>query len=323
MKFFISIMLITFALAVPLFGQSDPVLMKIANVAPHDVSWLVQQRFDIVKVDKRRNVYVYVTTTEQHRLIAAGYDIAIEPNVSRNYADSLWLATKNSANPLDAYHTFDELTAELQLLAQQYPNLCQLQSIGKSVLGRDLWFVKISDQVAIEETEPEFKYISSMHGDEPVGMELCLYFIRHLLENYGRDSRITWLVDETEIWVMPLMNPDGYIARRRWNENGIDLNRNFPDRIDDPNNSIVGRQVETQAVMNFGFNHSFVLSANFHTGVLVVNYPYDSNSTGQPVYTVCPDDQLFLTLAKAYSIPNAPMWNSLEFSNGLTNGPAW
>ncbi|MFZ5515327.1 MAG: M14 family zinc carboxypeptidase [Candidatus Zhuqueibacterota bacterium] len=297
--------------------------MKIANVSSQDISWLAQQKFDIVKVDVRRNVYAYVTSAEQHRLIAAGFEIAIEPDVSRQYADSLWLATKNSANPMDAYHTFDELTAELQLLAQQYPNLCQLQSIGKSVLGRDLWFVKISDHVAAEEVEPEFKYISSMHGDEPVGMELCLYFMRHLLENYGQDSRITFLVDETEIWIMPLMNPDGYIARRRWNQNGIDLNRNFPDRIDDPNNSIVGRQLETQAVMNFGFNHSFVLSANFHTGVVVVNYPYDSNSTGLPVYTVCPDDELFVTLAKAYSIHNAPMWSSLDFQYGITNGADW
>lgn len=323
MKKIMTVMCFTFFIAVQGFGQSDAILVKMENLPAREISRLVKSDIDIFKLDDKNNVFAYVTVEDYKRLIRSGYQVEQLVDAAKNYADSLWMATKFSSNPMGQYHTYEELTNELQSFAQRYPDICLLQSIGKSDLKRDLWFMKISDNVAVEEIEPEFKYISSIHGNEPLGMELCLYFIQHLLQHYGQDSRITRLVNETEIWIMPLMNPDGYIARQRWNNNGIDLNRNFPDRIDDPNNSIVGRQPETQAVMNFCFDRSFVLSANFHTGALVVNYPYDSNSNGYSVYTTCPDDDLFVTLAKTYSVHNFPMWNSWSFENGITNGADW
>jgi murein tripeptide amidase MpaA len=309
-----------------LFARSEnrqAILVKITNVSNNELKTLISFNIDIENVKNKSEVYAYVTIEEYNQLTQKGYQIEEIPDRAKIYADSLWSATQFSSNPLDAYHTFEELTIELQQFAQQYPEICVLESIGKSVQGRDLWIMKITDNVTIEEYEPEFKYISSMHGDEPVGMEMCIYLIHHLLENYGVDPRITRIVDETEIWITPLMNPDGYIARQRWNANGVDLNRNFPDRIRDPFNTPEGREPETQAVMNFSSYHSFVLSANFHTGALVANYPYDSNETGNSVYTPCPDDSLFIQLCKTYSSHNLPMWNSPYFSDGITNGADW
>ena len=299
------------------------IYVKLTDVSSSQIRELNLLKIDISNVKNRTEVYAYVTRKQYNLLIEKGYRIEEIPDRSKIYADSLWFATQQSQNPLDAYHTYDELTTELRNLALQYPEICLLVSIGKSVLGRDLWMMKISDNVTVEEYEPEFKYISTMHGNEPLGMELCLYLIHHLLENYNIDSRVTNLVDETEIWIMPLMNPDGYVSRQRQNANGYDLNRNFPDRISDPVNTTDGREPETQAVMNFSNSHSFVLSANFHTGALVVNYPYDSNQLGNYVYTACPDDALFIKLSRTYSRHNPRMWNSAYFPDGITNGALW
>jgi carboxypeptidase D len=221
------------------------------------------------------------------------------------------------------YHTFAELTAELQSIAAAHPNICSLTSIGDSVQGRELWFMKISDNVDAEEDEPEFKYISSMHGNEPVGMELCLNLINLLVDEYGTDPQITGLVDEVEIWIMPLMNPDGYVNHSRYNAQGVDLNRNFPDRVKDPNNTTTGRAVETKHVMNWAFGRSSILSANFHTGALVVNYPYDSDPNPWASYSATPDDALIIEQSLTYSSLNIPMYNSPTFSQGITNGIAW
>ncbi|MBF0449713.1 MAG: succinylglutamate desuccinylase/aspartoacylase family protein [Candidatus Magnetomorum sp.] len=223
----------------------------------------------------------------------------------------------------NGYHSVDDIANHLKALERDYPDICKLYSIGKSYEGRDLWFMKISDNVTEEEDEPEVKYISSMHGDEPVGMELCLNFIDYLTNNYGTDSNVTALVNDIELWIMPLMNPDGYVHQRRYSMENIDLNRDFPDRVLDNNNTTEGRAVETAHLMNFGFSHSFVLAANFHTGALVVNYPYDSDFYSYNYYSATPDDDLFQELALSYSLLNQSMYTSYDFYQGITNGVQW
>ena len=105
------------------------------------------------------------------------------------------------------------------------------------------------------------------------------------------------------------------------NANGVDLNRDFPDQFDDPINSLDGRQPETQAVMQWSWNHNFVLSANMHSGALVANYPFDGPFTGQ--YSATPDDAVFIDLSLCYSQNHSSMYNSTIFENGITNGAEW
>ncbi|MBN2477405.1 MAG: putative Ig domain-containing protein [Pirellulales bacterium] len=231
---------------------------------------------------------------------------------------------------LGVYHDYATLGADLAEYATLYPAITRLVSIGQSVQGRELWAMKITDNPDIEENEPEVKYVSTMHGDEPVGTEMCMYFIDMLLDNYGSDPRITALVDETEIWIVPLMNPDGREAETRGNANGVDLNRAFPDGavtpigniFDGPPMDTVGLQPEVTAVMEWSADQSFVLSANFHTGALLVNYPYDNDGLGS-IDSPTPDDALFEYISEAYSVHNTPMWNSTEFHHGISNGAAW
>lgn len=231
-----------------------------------------------------------------------------------------WEAEQCERAAREGYHSYDEMVAELTQLAAAYPGLCTLFSIGQSVQGRELYFVKISDNVAQEELEPEVHYISTMHGNEPLGTELCLYLVRDLLENYGSDAYITGLVDDLQIFIMPLMNPDGYEVRSRGNAQGVDLNRNFPDFVTDPNNTPQGRAPETAAMMNFLAQRRGVLSANFHTGNLVVNYPWDSTLNFHPE-----NDLIYDVSLNRYACFNTPMYNHHGgiYDHGTVRGAVW
>jgi hypothetical protein len=215
------------------------------------------------------------------------------------------------------YPSYNDLTRKLQELAARKPEIMKLTSIGKSAQGRELWVMKVSDNVDVDEVEPEFKYISSMHGDEITGRELTMFFLEEIAEKYGTDPEITALVNNTEIFIMPSMNPDGSERRSRANARGKDLNRNFPNIIRDTQSTTAGREPETQAVMNFQASRQFALSANFHGGAVVANYPWDSTYDRHPL------DALAQELSTIYAEKNSEMINSRNFPGGIVNGADW
>jgi murein tripeptide amidase MpaA len=186
------------------------------------------------------------------------------------------LVTRDSS-PMDSddywrhHHNNMEVSDLLHTYAETYPEICNLSSIGKSTQGEELWVLKISDHVLeTEPGEPRFKYLANMHGDEVVGRELLLRFIYYLLSSYTAGvSNIVTLIDSTEIYIMPSMNPDGYSANQRENANNEDLNRNFPDRIEGMNHL---PQPETAAVMAWSLSNHFTLSANLHGQYLSVHH---------------------------------------------------
>jgi len=236
---------------------------------------------------------------------------------------------KRDANELNPsvlfghYHDHNRLHTFIEQLAQAYPNIVRTFSIGNSVNGLPLWGVLISKNPDVNEVEPEVKYVANMHGDEVVGRELTLYFMHFLCTNYGTpgQDRITRFVDTTAIYIIPTMNPDGFAAGRRSNANYKDLNRNFPDQF---KRSVVVRQAETQAMIDWSSSRYFTLSANFHGGAVVANYPYDGNAEERSGrYSSCPDDDVFRHLALTYATHNPTMSASREFTNGITNGAQW
>jgi carboxypeptidase D len=267
---------------------------------------------------------VYLLPEDFDALRAQGLALRWIPDLQTEYMQNLWAITGGADNPLADYHTNDEIQAEFAALQAAYPSFFHYESIGLSVQGRNLWVAKVSDNVNADEPEIEVKYISTMHGNEPVGTENCMRFINELLTQYGTDPELTELMDDYEMWFLPLMNPDGNAAGQRWNANGVDLNRDFPDRIQDSVNTTAGRQIETAEVMNWSAQHNFVLSANFHTGSIVTNYPWDGNASGQYIYTASPEDALFIHISIRYSQYNSPMYNNPAFPPyGITNGADW
>ena len=176
--------------------------------------------------------------------------------------------------PADTWTDYADIGPDLLSYETTYPTLAKRYDLGASYEGtRRLWAIRISDNVTVEEDEPGFKYIATMHGDEIVGTKMCMMLIDYLLTNYGSDPQCTNIIDEVDLWIVPLMNPDGYdrVNRTRENAQGIDLNRNFPEGTDGDPNTTDGRAIETAVIMNWSFGVSFTASANFHGGALVVN----------------------------------------------------
>jgi carboxypeptidase D len=271
---------------------------------------------------------VYLIEEERWKLGQLGFDVTLLPDDAE--AKAAEARARAAASPLEipptSYHTYETLTSDLRWFRFNNPDLVRLDSIGPSVQGRSLWMMKITDNPDVEEDEPEVAYIAAMHGDEVVGKEMCVGLIEYLTENYGSDPRVTDLVDNTEIWIMPSMNPDGTELGLRNNANGVNLNRDFPDRITDPVNTTNGRQPETAAVMLWGDAHTTNLSANYHGGALVANYPWDSNESGQSVYSATQEDSVFISISRTYADNNPSMVMSnghSSFDNGICNGADW
>ncbi|XP_055506686.1 carboxypeptidase M-like [Leucoraja erinacea] len=237
------------------------------------------------------------------------------------------------------HHNAKDLESFLQRVHRSWPSITNLYSIGKSIEGVDLWVLAIGKHPN-EHTvgTPEVKYIGNIHGDELVGREMLLHLIEHLVENYGTDPTITKIINSTRIHIMPSMNPDGYamtdlesqclFSAGRYNKAGIDLNRNFPDYLQQDKLPL---QPETEAVINWILNETFVLSLSLHGGALVASYPYDNFKGDTTIhgYSRCPDDDVFIKLAKDFSYNHAGMFYGDEcegtpaFIDGITNGADW
>jgi len=144
-----------------------------------------------------------------------------------------------------------------------------------------------------------------MHGNEVVGLEILLYLIEYLLTS--NDNQALRLMDQSRIWIMPSMNPDGLELSQygdcsstngRFTLNDIDLNRNFPDYLGASLPSQT-RALETNAVISWIHSVPFVLSANYHSGAFIINIPYDRYYVGRG--SISSDDDIYQTIAKSYA----------------------
>lgn len=263
-------------------------------------------------------IIAYVRDHQEHdRLLAAGFDAQTIPN---SVPKDNNMPSSKSGNPkesLNYYLSLADYQDFMETKSLLYPDICQLYEFGNSVNNHPLYFMKISDNVNINEAEPEVKLIASMHGDETVGYIMMLRLIEYLTEGYNIDPRISDIVNNTELWICPLMNPDGYENETRYNAVGVDLNRNFPTPSGATNPDGFPHAPETIAMMDFSSEHNFVSGINFHGGMLVINYPWD--------YTISPalDNDLLIDMSLTYSSHNMPMYNSTEFDQGITNGATW
>ncbi len=212
--------------------------------------------------------------------------------------------------------------------AASYPDICKLDTIGESMQGRLILALKISNNVNQEEAEPQFLYTSSIHGDELTGYVLMLHLIDYLLTNYGVDPEMTQLINTTEICINPLANPDGTFrggnnsvnGAVRYNANNIDLNRNFPDPKVGEHPDGNPWQKETELMMSYADNNHFTMSANFHGGAEVFNYPWDT------WVKLTADDDWWQFVGREWADTvhvYGPANYFTDMVNGITNGNAW
>ncbi len=237
----------------------------------------------------------------------------------------------------NAYPTYTAYETMMQQFASDYPQICKLITIATLNSGRKILALRISDNVNTEENEPEFLYTSSIHGDETTGYILMLHLADSLLRGYGIVNRITNIVNNFDIVICPLANPDGTYAggnttlngATRYNANSVDLNRNYPDPEPlDPSNPNYNHlhpdgnawQPETVAFMNFADQNTFTMGANFHGGFEIVNYPWDTWSK------LTADDAWWRYVCREYADTVhkfAPSDYMNELVNGITDGYAW
>lgn len=283
----------------------------------------------IISIDKIEEpmVFAYANTTEFEKFSKTGfsYQVLTAPSMilSRDEVDS-----RGTTDDWDYYPNYSEYLAMMNQFALDYPSLCEVVNVGQSVEGRDILFIHINNNLGVDEAEPEFMYTSSMHGDEIAGYILMLRLIDYLLTNYGSDDRITNMVNSIDIWINPLANPDGTFAggdnsvfgATRYNANYVNLNRNYPDPEDGPHPDGYDWQAETVVFMDFAESHDFTMSANFHGGAEVANYPWDTWPR------LAADDDWWVYVCRQYVDTvhaNSTPGYMTDLNNGITNGYAW
>lgn len=235
------------------------------------------------------------------------------------------LSNNLKSKDLAGYRNYDELLTELQDLADTYPEICQLVDLGDSRgkeyseagigyyddFNHEVWGLKISDNVAEDEDEPAIYWMGEHHAREPISLEVVMYATNHVLENYGTDSEITDNIDNSVLWVVPLVNPNGHKIVtdetdvwwrkniRDNNENqmfdtdydggygndGVDPNRNYGYAWGEVGTSsnpssvlyhgpIEFSEPETMAMKSLMENYHFVAGSSYHSYSELVLFPY-------------------------------------------------
>jgi hypothetical protein len=199
-----------------------------------------------------------VTRPVYEELVRQGFDIdVLVPDVRV-------AAMQNMA----AFHTYEQIRDTLAIIAQNHPDICRLDTIGHSYNGNLLLAMKISDNVNAMEGEPRICFDCSIHGNENNGCEIGLYAIIQLVSGYSVDPDITRWVNEREIWIVPMDNPDGLISRSRYNGNGVDCNRNYGLAWDSGQGGGSGpfSEPETQCYYFLSEEHPMAAWSQYHSG---------------------------------------------------------
>jgi hypothetical protein len=214
------------------------------------------------------------------------------------------------------FFNYWEMRDTLTHIAANHPLIARVDTSLRSYLNKAFWCIKVSDNVGVTENEPQVFINAATHAREPLGTHACISFAARLCAGYGTDSLITWLVNNREIYIVPVMNPDGYIynsdsggASSNWRKNrnatsprsgpGVDLNRNYgykwgydnngssptpsqetyrgPSRFSEP---------ETQVIRDFQAAHKFRTCMDFHTYGQYNMYPWGYANTQPPERTL-------------------------------------
>ena len=229
---------------------------------------------------RHHELKLIVTEQGYKNLLAGGFEFEIVKQetgnlICREYDEIINLKNGSNCMPvMDFYPSYEAYEEMMYAFEEQYPDLCKIINIGTLASGRKLLVAQLGDQSDTLEMEPGFFYTATMHGDELIGYPLMLMLIDHLLCNYGSDERLTDLMNDVNIFINPLANPDGTYRggnntvenSMRWNNRFVDLNRNFPDPKAGDHPDDEDYQEETIYFMDFARQNKIHLSCNIHSG---------------------------------------------------------
>ncbi len=233
---------------------------------------------------------------------------------------SAFYAQRSRGPNFGLFHTYSEAGDWLDQMHLDYPDVVSAKwSLGQSHQGNDIWCVRVSDNPEVDEDEPEILFDGMHHAREIMASEMVLMLIDHLGSEYGDDPEITWLLDNREIYLVPIVNPDGVLYNETTNPNGggmwrknrrfngdgtygVDPNRNYPYEWVGPGSSTypgddtyrgpsAGSEPEVQALMGLVNAHAFITSQSFHTYSNLILYPWGFTTANSP------DDALYQHMA--------------------------
>ena len=268
--------------------------------------------------------------------------------------------TPSYTNPSNYNHgsmggflTYAEVMQEIDSMVLLYPNLITTKAPIDTFTtheGRNLFWVRMSDNANVNENEPEILFDAVHHAREAISIHQMIYYMWYLLENYATDPKIQAIVDNTELYFVPFVNPDGFLYNETtspngggmWRKNrrvhgngdfGVDNNRNyeFTDGANGATWGTVGISHATNSDVHCGPNafsepennamrwfveqHDFKLALNFHSYSNLLLYPYGFE-TGR----YCPDDAIFKAISDEMvaenNFANSPGWALYETSGG-------
>jgi hypothetical protein len=315
-----------------LFGGKKEIYFKFNIYDRSEIEAITR----IISIDnvKGREVWAYANRQEYEKFSSLGYEITLLPSPGSLLSDAELMKPAGSQTPSapgtwNFYPTYQQYVDTMVYFSNTYPSICKLDTIGTTVDGRLLLVMKISKDVNTDGAKPQFFYTSTIHGDEVTGYVGMLHLIEYLLTNYGSVPRITNIVDSIELFINPLANPDGTYAGGNNsvsgatynNANNVNLNRNFPDPVYGPHPDGYAWQPETVAFMNFAGSKNLTMSANFHGGAEVFNYPWDDKAA------LAADDSWWKFVGHEFADTCHHYGPSGYFTDitpsGITNGYAW
>lgn len=246
--------------------------------------FLRANEFDITGVNYNTHEIEALLSEEEFKLIQAQ-----NANFKFVYPQSL------AAGPDSNYKNPDEIEDFVNEIHAKYPAITEIKSIGKSLEGRDIWAIKISDNPRADELEPVFLVNAMHHAREIMTPEITTDMIDYLTSNYGRLPEVTSWVNNTEIWVVPMFNVDGnhkmWTEDSMWRKNtrdgfGVDINRNYPTgwnscsgsssntSAQDYRGTGPASEPETRAMMNLVASIKPVFNISYHSFSEIVLYPF-------------------------------------------------
>ncbi len=255
-----------------------------------------------------------------------------------------------SLGSMGGYLTYQQMLDNLDSMVSKYPNLITprmvIDSANLTHQNRPIYWLRISDNPTVDENEPEALYNALHHAREPLALSQLIYYMWFLLENYSSSPEIQYIVDNTELYFVPCINPDGYVYNESTNPNGggmwrknrrnngsdfgVDLNRNYGyewayDNIGSSGNTSSDTyrgpapfsEPESQNIRDFCIAHNFIFSMNYHTYGAQLIYPWAYNDQ------LTPDSNEFRSYADLMTNENNYVFGTnMETIGYSTNGDA-
>jgi murein tripeptide amidase MpaA len=256
------------------------------------------ERFKLdLLMERNGRIFAVATPRQLAALSARGIEFAFERNEFPSYQRP---EIRAAGGINGAFHTSWELETDLYGLQGDYPDLARVVEIGESLEGRKILALKISDNPFLDEQEAPVLFLGAHHAREWISVEIPFLFGKHLLENYDSDARIRSLVNQSEIWIVPIVNPDGLEysihVYRYWRKNrranadgsyGVDLNRNYSwqwgyDEVgsnSDPSEfdyrgTEPFSEPESAAVRDLFLSQDFQALVSYHSYTQLILYPW-------------------------------------------------